>query len=81
MATHRLYPSSTSAGLLCVDDVWAFSFTTSRLGWILLALTLVGVITLFVFLGRRGEQVENSYGLNPELDVEEEQEEHSFSMN
>ena len=51
------------------------------LGGILLALTLVGVITLLVFLGRRGEQAENSYGLNPELDVEEEQEEHSFSMN
>lgn len=51
------------------------------LGGILLALTLVGIITLFAFLGRRGEQAENSYGLNPELDVEEEQEEHSFSMN
>ena len=51
------------------------------LGGILLALTLVGVITLLVFLGRRGEQAENKYGLNPELDVEEEQEEHSFSMN
>ena len=51
------------------------------LGGILLALTLVGVITLLVFLGRRGEQTENKYGLNPVLDAEEEQEEHSFSMN
>ena len=51
------------------------------LGGILLALTLVGVITLLVFLGRRGEQTENKYGLNPELDAEEEQVEHSFSLN
>ena len=51
------------------------------LGGILLALTLVGGITLLVFLGRHGEQAENKYGLNLELDVEEEQEEHSFSMN
>ena len=51
------------------------------LGGILLALTLVGVITLLVFLGRCGERAKNSYGLNPELDVEEEQEEYSFSMN
>ena len=39
------------------------------LGGILLALTLVGVITLLVFLGRRGEQAENSYGLNPVLEI------------
>ena len=39
------------------------------LGGILLALTLVGVITLLVFLGRRGEQTENKYGLNPELEI------------
>lgn len=73
--THGLSP------LLLVVLVSSGATGVLWLGGILLALTLVGVITLLVFLGRRGEQAENSYGLNPELDVEEEQEEHSFSMN
>ena len=48
---------------------------------ILLALTLVGVITLLVFLGRRGEQTENKYGLNPELDPTEPRGGYPFSLN
>ena len=73
--THGLSP------LLLVVLVSSGATGVLWLGGILLALTLVGVITLLVFLGRRGEQVENKYGLNPELDIEEEQEEHSFRMN
>lgn len=67
--------------LLLVVLVSSGSTGVLWLGGILLALTLVGVITLLVFLSRRGEQIENKYGLNPELDAEEEQEEHFFSMN
>ena len=50
-------------------------------GDISLEVYLLHISFVYLFRGRRGEQTENKYGLNPKLDAEEEQEEHSFSMN